>query len=138
MLYHLLYVSLPNTPLGSEQILNILHHSRKFNQENDITGMLLYKDMAFIQLLEGEKQKLSELYQKISSDTRHCRVRQLAFKPTGDRLFADWTMGFHHFGQDEITVAGVLEHGQELEGFVNFCDSKKAEMAMRLIMCFVD
>ena len=53
MLSHVVYVSTASEPMDDEDLAELLAQSRERNARNDITGMLLYKDSRFIQLLEG-------------------------------------------------------------------------------------
>ena len=60
----------------------------------DITGMLVFNSRHFLQVLEGERQRLSDLYTRLVQDTRHHLLLLLGSETLGERLFADWPMGF--------------------------------------------
>lgn len=76
--------------------------------------MLLHHSGSFLQVLEGEKEKVEALYDKIERDPRHGATLILV-KETGPRAFGDWSMGFAEL--DEETLAkieganGFLEEG---------------------------
>ena len=54
--------------LDHEQILGT---ARRNNRSLGITGLLVVKGDYFAQALEGEKQEVESLYQKIAKDPRH-------------------------------------------------------------------
>lgn len=90
----LLYVS--NTSRKADQAVleSILHTARTNNQRIGVTGMLLYADGGFLQVLEGEPDALDELYAKIRADKRHWNA-QILLKRESPRAFISWSMGFH-------------------------------------------
>ena len=56
--------------------------------------MLLYQEGNFMQMLEGEKQVVLELYDTIMSDNRHKGVLKMLTGDIQERNFKDWSMGF--------------------------------------------
>ncbi len=93
MLVRLLYASLATENID-EQVLNaILEKSRSYNPSNGITGILCYSGKFFLQVLEGNRQEVSRLYNKIVSDPRHEKVEILLFEDINERRFSNWTMG---------------------------------------------
>lgn len=97
--------------MSDEDLKILLKYARIKNQRLGVTGMLLYRDGFFIQALEGEKDKVDELYARIVQDTRHQDVTKIYQKPIDRRAFPDWTMGFNRMRQDEL---------EKLEGFNEF------------------
>lgn len=111
MLYHLSYVSNENTDITSNDLKNILDEARNSNEKNDITGLLLYRDKSFLQVLEGEKEKVLETFVKIERDYRHKDVEVLFSEPFDEREFTDWSMAFTNL--NDIAV-------NEVPGFSDF------------------
>ena len=70
----------------------ILQGSVKNNESKDITGLLLYKGGCFLQLLEGEKEVVEDLYDKIYNDPRHKNIITLVDGNYNERLFPYWSM----------------------------------------------
>ena len=58
----LVYYSLASENLSSEDVSAMLKNSRKFNSKNNITGCLLYHNSEFLQILEGEKKVVLDLF----------------------------------------------------------------------------
>jgi hypothetical protein len=90
----IVYFSTSVRPFENEDILNILHQSRQHNAQADISGMLLYMRGNIIQVLEGDKQAVLDLFGRIETDHRHTNVACVLNKPIEERLFADWNMGY--------------------------------------------
>lgn len=93
-LYFLIYVSIASGELTEQQLVELLEVSRANNVRDEITGMLLYKDSRFMQMLEGPEKAVCATYARIARDSRHHDVTILLEGPTEDRDFDDWSMGF--------------------------------------------
>ena len=100
MLTGLIYSSSARKPFTEAELIELLANCRAKNALADVTGMLLYHDGNFIQLLEGETETVSDLYHKIEQDPRHHSCTLLIREPIESRSFPEWTMGFHELGQD--------------------------------------
>lgn len=48
-----------------EKIAELLAFARIFNQENAITGCLLFFDQEFVQIIEGPQKIVQDLYERI-------------------------------------------------------------------------
>jgi hypothetical protein len=53
-LYHLLYVISAVKPFSDSELVEMLVKTRAKNISLEITGMLLYKDGNFLQVMEGD------------------------------------------------------------------------------------
>lgn len=81
-------------PFSDEELQELLAKSRKNNVINGITGLLLYIDKDFLQVLEGEKDDVLKLYHKIEKDGRNSSVIPVFRCDVEERQFASWDMGF--------------------------------------------
>lgn len=97
--HFLIYVSIANGEFSEEDLLGLLRQSRDRNQGACITGMLLYKNRRFMQLLEGPETAVRETYARILRDPRHRDVTILLQGEMAERDFANWSMGFHDLNQ---------------------------------------
>jgi hypothetical protein len=93
MLVHLLYASRPAANTTGELVESILTKSRAHNRGAGITGILCYTEDLFIQVLEGSRAEVSNLYLRIARDPRHRNVHLLSFQEISERRFHAWTMG---------------------------------------------
>ena len=114
----LIYVSAAKRQMTEDELADLLRACRKNNQRNGITGMLLYKDGDFMQVLEGKEETVKQLYAKIKTDARHHMVTQIVERKIDSRTFGDWSMGFR------ILRRGDLE---KLPGFTGFIDRSFTE-----------
>lgn len=80
----------------------ILESSVRHNLANGITGMLLYCDGGFIQVLEGEESAVDETYARICRDLRHRDLNPLAKTRVTARDFPGWSMGFRRLTSDDV------------------------------------
>lgn len=90
----LIYVSRMTDECDMEAIQGILKVSRKRNAAAQITGILCYDPLFFMQCLEGPKNAVNELYNHILRDDRHTDVMLLEYADIEERTFGSWTMGF--------------------------------------------
>ena len=102
-MYHLIYTSHAVSPLSQHELIDLLAESRTFNAANHITGMLLYLRGKFIQVLEGEKKVVTELYERIQVDPRHEKVMTVIEGNSPIRFFKNWSMGFKQLTPDEFS-----------------------------------
>lgn len=91
----LLYVSTATALPTHSVVDDILATAHRNNPQFGLTGMLLWKDMAFAQLLEGPPESLDSLWRKLSADDRHEEVRLLSRWDIPERFFGDWSMCSH-------------------------------------------
>ena len=137
MLTYLLYVSSAAHPMSETELLDILTASRRNNGPQDISGLLLYKGGNFIKLLEGPKDAVMTLHQKIARDPRHTHMRTLLTGTLTERQFGDWEMGFtnvdHLRAKD---VPGLSDFLQKPFDADEFLDSPSR--AFRFLLNFKD
>lgn len=93
MLVQCLYASRPSGQLETQQIELILEQSRRNNPRQGITGVLCYTSEVFIQVLEGGRDEVCELFNNIVRDGRHLDLRILLYEEILERRFSNWTMG---------------------------------------------
>ncbi len=101
-MYHLVYTSLATNPLSEEELVRLLMKSRANNKGLDVSGMLLYLQGKFIQVLEGEREQVRSLYNNIQKDRRHRKVTVVVEGESPDLIFKSWSMGFKHLTQTEF------------------------------------
>lgn len=84
-----------------EDLEAIARTSRQRNIERDITGILLCRDGSALQILEGEKDAVLELYEIIAKDSRISNALVLIKRMSSQREFPDWSMGFKNASASE-------------------------------------
>lgn len=91
-LYQLLYVSQRAADFTTQDFTQMLDRARAFNDENNLTGMLMHSDTHFFQYLEGERDDVLALYKKIKNDPRHHSVITISSGNIEHRAFSEWSM----------------------------------------------
>lgn len=93
MLVRCVYASRSVVSLSPAVVDDILEKSRSKNPAHGITGILCYASDTFIQVLEGGRADVCDLYNAIVRDNRHRNVCMLSFEEIRERKFCNWTMG---------------------------------------------
>ncbi|GJM28956.1 MAG: hypothetical protein DHS20C17_15910 [Cyclobacteriaceae bacterium] len=93
-MYYLVYVSSAVKPFTPRGLKKLLIHCRDNNIENGVTGILLYLEGKFVQILEGKREVVKDLYEKIKRDRRHKEVSRILEGPMVSRNFPNFSMGF--------------------------------------------
>jgi hypothetical protein len=110
-LYHLIYASKATREFSKQDILDLLAKAREYNHDLNVHGMLLYDAGSFFQILEGEKDVLLDLFERISKDTRHTDIVRIIFEAIPSMSFPDWSMGYAEATRNEL---------QEIDGMNDF------------------
>jgi hypothetical protein len=111
MIVRCLYASRAAAPLKPAVIEGILEQSRTQNPPRGITGILCYSGDVFIQVLEGGRDEVCELFNAIVRDPRHTHVRLLAYDEIRERKFSNWTMG--HVDLSRINPGLLLKYHEK-------------------------
>lgn len=115
-LIYIVYVSAAAKKFSNEELLFFLSSFKRSNESKGITGMLLYCEEQFIQVLEGPRSTVEQLFEKIKVDPRHNTVLKLFEKPIDQRCFPEWSMGIHIYEKEELA---------EIEGYSSLQDALK-------------
>ncbi|MEZ5406683.1 MAG: BLUF domain-containing protein [Acidimicrobiales bacterium] len=107
-LIHCAYTSLLAPECTEAELVPILTKARRTNTTLQATGILLFHQRSFFQVLEGPRQRIEALYERISGDPRHTRVTQLVNEPISERSFRDWTMGLMEPTPDDLAAVPGL------------------------------
>ena len=110
-LYRMVYVSSATQLFTKPQLVTLLERARAANQGRGITGMLLYKDGNFIQLIEGARDQVRALYARIAKDERHRGIEVVFEGDVTERLFSEWSMGFRDLADPQLrSLAGFSDY----------------------------
>ena len=94
MLVRCLYASRAgHAGAGRHRWIRSLEQSRRNNPPRGITGLLCFTSDVFVQVLEGGRDEVCDLYNAIVCDERHSHVRLLSYEEIAERRFRGWTMG---------------------------------------------
>lgn len=136
-LISLVYVSSAAHLFSDDEPVELLNKSVVRNQQENISGMLLYKDGNFMQVIEGPEDKVMRLYGRISQDPRHNNILMLLKQTIPARQFAAWEMAFVNlncYSEDALPgYSSFLSNGLLADAF-----RQNSQRAYTLLLSFRD
>jgi len=132
---HLIYISSATNWPSTSDLKDLLQQSRERNLKKNITGMLLYDNATYMQVLEGDSTDVHDIYNSIMRDPRNFGNVVLVEETIEQRDFPDWSMGFRDLNDCKA---------EELPGFIDVFDGKldkqiaaeNKAFAIQLLMAF--
>ena len=100
-LVELSYLSEAVSDMSFLGLMRLLESARAFNQTNGITGILLYDNQQFGQIIEGERASVMKAWNRIQEDKRHHRIELLEIREISERSYPDWLLRF--YGGETLT-----------------------------------
>lgn len=116
LMHRLIYYSTVRpeaAPRMKELLEDVLQASRRRNAGLGVTGALFACHGRFLQVLEGEKQAVQQVYGAISADPRHTALQVIESRPVVSRQFADWSFccGLFPSDREMFGVEPALQGG---------------------------
>lgn len=93
-MYRVMYMSVSTKDFSDEELERLLVNAEKSNRERNVTGLLIIKGRTFLQCLEGKKEDVEFIYNKIQNDYRHKDIIDLIQEDASERYFPNWSMGY--------------------------------------------
>jgi hypothetical protein len=110
---YLCYVSSAIKKFTQNELVELLTNAREKNARLGVTGMLLYDDGNFMQVLEGARETVKTLYDTITNDRRHHGNIVIDEDELAERQFSEWSMGFSNLTDPAVKA---------MPGFSEFMD----------------
>jgi hypothetical protein len=112
-LYQIMYISSAHGEVTPGECGAIARAAAVQNRKFDVTGLLLFNSRRFIQVLEGPREAVEGVYDRICLDERHRGVVKLREATIDAREFGDWGMAYDDPAQPSASlkdkVAALLE-----------------------------
>jgi uncharacterized membrane protein (DUF373 family) len=119
----LTYASSATKEYSSEELLKLLKECRTNNGAKNITGILLYANGTFFQVLEGDEATVNKLYAIIEKDKRHKGCTVIEKQHITELSFPYWIMGFEKINAKELSkmegLNDFFEHDFTPSGFAS-------------------
>jgi hypothetical protein len=97
MIHQLIYYSKSTWKDGDPSLLvqlrDIVTSAQRNNARAGVTGFLIFDKTWFVQILEGDRANVNEIYNKISRDKRHGGLNIINMRDAETRSFPSWAMG---------------------------------------------
>lgn len=123
MITQLAYISSARYAFTPGELNTLLRRARATNEKHAVTGILLYGDLNFVQVLEGSAANVETVFQIVKRDQRHSQMIVVSKEEVSARDFPDWSMAYRDMSGQELS---------EIRGYIalnrNFVD----ELARRL------
>jgi hypothetical protein len=113
-LCRLVYVSLSRDPQADFEsgLSALLRQARRRNLEAGVTGALVSVGPAFVQAIEGRRDIVTALFDRIYRDPRHSHMEIIDCSTIRTREFGDWTLAYHRVDpHDEAVVRRFGRNG---------------------------
>lgn len=134
--YHLSYVSTGCDSLQYEDIKSILDSSVKNNKEDNVTGILVYCNKHFFQIIEGNKEAIQHIFNKIIIDPRHDNVIKIQEGYTDHRQFQNWNMAFKSYNKELKDLDNF--NNEQFYSYINNNLSAKSCISVKVLADFFD
>ncbi len=93
MLYTFVYCSRAAEGVDDVEVGRIVEAAQRRNLARGITGVLVFGNGVFFQLIEGSAAEIRKLIATLQCDPRHCDVVSLDWsEERRERLYPDWEM----------------------------------------------
>lgn len=99
-LIHLIYISSATSWPAENDLKRLPEQARARNLRQNITGMLVYSNATYMQVLEGESHDVHEIFDAIRIDPRNNGIVKLLAASISQRNFPNWSMGFKELEKD--------------------------------------
>jgi hypothetical protein len=108
----ILYVSVADPALVSDDIYQLVGNAQQRNAADNVSGIMLYNGLNFLQLIEGDEATIDNCFARINADPRHSGVITLRDETCTVREFPKWAMRYSLVEQpSETTLAAVRDAG---------------------------
>ncbi len=89
------YVSSAIFQFNETTLLDLVDQCQRNNERLGITGILVFSDGNFMQVIEGADLVTNALYERIKLDVRHQGVTTVHQQPIEVREFQGWSMAYN-------------------------------------------
>ena len=109
------YSSVATGPMPKSKLYEILAEARVNNKLSNVTGLLVFVEGIFLQVLEGTPEEVSHTLEKIAGDSRHKDMKVLHTKNIEQRTFPSWQMAYASASPKELATWAGLRNTTTLE-----------------------
>lgn len=129
-----IYISNRTDPTDAMLVRDIAIEASQTNRKLGVSGILMAVGSSFLQVLEGQKDVVESLLDKIGKDSRHTDVRVLYQGALPDRIFGQWSMGCVQSNHNAAPSEAILPTIQaQIEGLCDELTQEKGEELRDLI-----
>lgn len=119
MTYQLIYSSQATAEMSVNDLEQILADARAGNEKHNITGVLVYIDGVFLQVLEGDKETVLSLMRSIANDSRHSLVKVFHEAEVDRPTLGSWRMAYISATPELMAVWAGLDGTASIESILD-------------------
>ena len=113
------------SPESLKDIQDLYLRAKDNNAKNNISGILIYYNGNYLQVLEGHQEHVDSTYNRIKSDKRHKNIIKVINLNIEERIFEDYNFGF--------TIIESSNEFNELNEYLNWLKNADHKIANKLI-----
>lgn len=114
VLHQTVYCSLASEGVDANAVARIVEQAHAANPGLGITGMLVFGGGVFFQWIEGPRDRILHLMDRIRADPRHRQVVTLSeSEEVRERLFPDWDMELVTSGEIRDVLLDALASARD-------------------------
>lgn len=114
-LCRLLYISSAVRDFDPDEVQLLVSAASQRNADNDLTGLLIYHDGSFLQVLEGPSETVEASYARIMQNWRHHNATVLLRETVETRAFPDFSMACADPDKFSAEMQGMLHRLSQLK-----------------------
>jgi serine/threonine protein kinase len=132
LIHQLVYESRPTELLTQEQLRDILVKSQYKNIRLNLSGLLIFHGGRFMQLLEGGKYEVAELFAAIQRDPRHTDIKVVLESDSQVRDMPSWVMGLS--ADDSLKdICDSMDYYITSGVTIQLCESMRDEVGKKFL-----
>ena len=110
------YISNASERLTDHDIETLLLDAKVFNNNNNISGILIYSDFTFFQVIEGEYNTIKSLFERIEQDFRHYNILKILEIKSEKKEYHKYNTNFitHNKKKANQELLKVIENNQHM------------------------
>ncbi|MCB1122372.1 MAG: BLUF domain-containing protein [Verrucomicrobiae bacterium] len=129
----IVWISEASKEFSDDELLEILSSSRINNRKRHITGLLLYDQKSFLQIMEGGEDEVDFTFKhRIETSRRHRNVIPLVQTPLEERIFENWAMGF--FSANHAALEHIPGYKDFRKTYSSFLELRKDDDLLNKIV----
>ena len=125
MLKTICYISDSKINKSINDFNDLILTAKSNNAKNNITGVLVYKNNNFLQVLEGHTETVDSVFDKIRMDQRHQNIFKIINTSIDERFFEEYEFGF--------TVVSDKNAVQNLSDYLNWLRNAENMIANEIV-----
>lgn len=113
---------------ADESVLpSIRSHAVRNDTAHLLSGMLVYANGRFLQVIEGERKDVLHTFSYIKQDQRHDQIHVLSEREIAEKSFTHWNMGFKQLQNEDL-----LAHPEFAAYLTSSFENMQANLGMAL------